>query len=287
VLVGPAGPEALDERAGKRRAVRDPLAWLVRYAEAAAQVDQPRRPAEPLAAAPAELDESVDREEALVRAVELRADMDMDADRIQTCLLGGHEGCERLLGVEAELRPVVRGLDRLVRVRLDAGREPDQYAADGGSVRSFDLLHRVEHEDRAGGRRGLELGVGLVVPVDDQPVPLEAGPPRECELAEGGNVRSEPLVGEQPQDRDVRERLHAVDDERIRVDLPVHPRLREQGLAAVRDERCPEALRELGRGDAADREHALVRSGRVREERERHVRLCRTHRWRFSGGPRG
>ena len=113
--------------------------------------------------------------------------------------------------------------------------------------------------------------VRLVVAVDHQPLGRDAGVLREAQLAEGRHVGAEPLVGEQAQDRDVRERLRPVDDECVRRRGPVRPCARPDRLLAVDDERRAELVRERRRAGAADRQLAVDDLRRVGEELEGRV----------------
>jgi hypothetical protein len=268
--IGPARSEARDERQGERARVGHLLAGGVGHAEPAAEVDEPRRPAQLVAAASAERKEPVDSEQALVGASQLRSDVDMDAEWLEP-VERRLERRERLLWVEPELRLVVRGLDRLVRLRLDSGCKPHQHAAHADLTGSGDLLGRVEHKQRVGRRSRVELGIGLVVPVDDQTVAAHPRASREGELPERRDVCAEPLLREEPEDPDARERLDPVDHERVRVDAPVGACLRDERLAAVDDERRAESLRELRRCDTPQRERARSDLGAVRKELEGHA----------------
>ena len=116
------------------------------------------------------------------------------------------------------------GADRLVRLRLDSRRDADDDAADAGGGRAPGLVERVEDDERAGLGRRAQLLVRLVVPVHEQPLALDPRPLCERELAQRGDVRAEPLLGEQAHQRDVGERLRPVDDERVRHGPLEHPR---------------------------------------------------------------
>ena len=175
---------------------------------------------------------------------ELRADVDVQPVDVEPAARARARRLERVHRAEAELRAVVAGPDRFVRVGLDAGRDADERTPDARSGGALRLVRRVEHDERAGLRRGRELLVGLVVAVDDEPVAREPGRPRERELAERRDVRAEPLLGEQPQQRDVRERLRPVDDERVGCGRAVRACARPQRLLAVDDERRSELLRQ-------------------------------------------
>ncbi len=81
---------------------------------------------------------------------------------------------------------------------------------DAGLGRPLDLVERVDHhEPCAGLGRGAQLLVALVVAVHDEPLAGDSRRPRERQLPERRDVGAEPLLGEQPQQRDVRERLDA------------------------------------------------------------------------------
>ena len=233
----------------------------------AAEVDERRRPRELLAAAAAERDEAVDGEEALVHPRELRADVHVEADRLER-VERLPQRPERGVRIEPELRLVVRGLDRLVRLRPDAGREPQEHPPRARARRPRHLVLGVEDDERAGRRGGLELLVRLVVPVEEQPLAAEAGAERELELAEGRDVGAEPLLPEEPQHGHVRKGLDAEGDERVGVDRPVRARLRDERLAAVDDERRPVLGHQLGGLHTAHDEPAVDELRGVRKELE-------------------
>ena len=153
-------------------------------------------------------------------------------------------------------------------VRFDPGRDADQSPRDSGRPGAFDLLERVEDDERSGGRSSCELFVRLVVPVYDD---VLAGDPRrlgEPKLAERRHVGADSLLGKDPHDRDVREGLRPINDGRIRCGLPVAAGGRPQGLLVVDHERAPVRAHELGGRDAAKRENAAVDPGRVGEKLE-------------------
>jgi hypothetical protein len=162
---------------------------------------------------------------------------------------------------DAELRARVRGADRFVRRRVDAGRESHEHPADARLGCALGLGRRVEDDGRRGGRGGSELLVRLVVAVEDEPFPHDACRLGERELAERRDVGADALVGEHAQQLDVRERLRPVHDERA-------ARLGPDRLLAVDDERGAVGGGELGRGDAAERELAAVDARGIGEELE-------------------
>ena len=104
-----------------------------------------------------------------------------------------------------------------MRFRIDAGRQPKECALDAGGARTRDLLGRVEHEECLRRGCGGELLIGLVVSVEDDSLCRNARPLREFELPEGRDVGTEAELAEQSHDRDVRKRLRAIDDQRLRV----------------------------------------------------------------------
>ena len=171
-------------------------------------------------------------------------------------------------GGEPELRLVVRGLDRLVRDRLDARRQPDEHASHAGRGRRAGSSGASSTTVAPASAAAAQLLVRLVVAVEEDALAGDARRLREGELAERRDVGADALVGEHPQQRDVRERLRPVDDERVRRGVAVRARLRADRLLAVDDERRPVLGRELGRGDAAERELAVRRSGGIGEKLE-------------------
>jgi hypothetical protein len=102
--------------------------------------------------------------------------------------------------------------------------------------------------------------------MEDELLAGEAGALRELELAQRGHVCTEPFRGEEPQQRDVRERLRPVDDECFRFHARVRARTRENSIPAVHEQRRPELRCERGRACAADDELAVLDGGRIGEE---------------------
>ena len=170
---------------------------------------------------------------------------------------------DRVVRRQAELRAVVRGLDRLVRVGLDARRDSDQAALRAERACALELVERVEHDQRAGLRRPAQQLVLLVVPVDHEPVAGDAGAARELELADRRDVRAEALLGEELQHRDRREGLRAVDDERAGRRRGVRARLGVERRLVVDDDRRPELAGELRGAHAAEHELAVLDAGGV------------------------
>ena len=170
--------------------------------------------------------------------------------------------CDEAQGLvrgQPELRSPVARLDRVVRVRVDAGRHPNEHALHAGSSCPLGLVGGVQHDEpdvRLG--RPAKLLVGFVVPVHDDPLARDSRTQRELELAERRDVRPQPRPGEEREQRRVRERLRAVERHRLRRRFAVRARPRPQCLFAVDDERRPELIRELGRPQPADDELAAV-----------------------------
>ena len=137
-----------------------------------------------------------------------------------------------------------------------------------GRAGAVDLLERVHDDERSGlgGRR--ELLVRLVVPVEDEPAAGEAGGLREAKLAERRDVGADPLLGEDPHHREIRERFRPVDDRRLGRGLAVGTGTGAQRRLVVDEERAPVLADEVRGGDAAEREASILEPGRVREEPE-------------------
>ena len=93
--------------------------------------------------------------------------------------------------------------------------------------------------------------------------PAEPRSESERQLARRRDVGAEALLGEQAEDRHRRERLRAVDDERVGRGRAVRPRLRAHGRLVVDDERRPEPLDELRRAQPADRQLTVGDGRRV------------------------
>ena len=181
-------------------------------------------------------------------------------------------GSNRVVGDEPELRLRLRGLDRTMGIGLDPRRDPDQNGFDPGRPRPVAFVECVEDDQSARGRRGAELLVRLVVPVEDDAVARHACSQRELELAACRDVGAEAFAGEQPQQGDVRKRLRPVHDERFGVHARVRTRTREDRFAAVDDERRSVLLRERGRTDSPHGELGPFDGRRVWKELDQLVR---------------
>jgi hypothetical protein len=153
-----------------------------------------------------------------------------------------------------------------VRLRLHPRGDADErplHSCGSGALR---LVGRVEDDERAGRRRRAQLLVGFVVPVHEQPLALDPRPERERQLAEGRDVRAEALLGQEPHQRDVRERLRPVDHERLGRGPLEQPRALAQRVLRVDDERRSEAFRQLRGRDPVDRQHPGLDPGAAREQ---------------------
>ncbi len=108
---------------------------------------------------------------------------------------------EAVLEPEAELRVELAGRDVVVGRRLDPRGDADQHvlAALQQALAALDLVEGVEDQVADAGARGEEdLLVALVVAVHVDAGRVEAGAQRHVQLAAGGDVDREALLGEQP-----------------------------------------------------------------------------------------
>ena len=195
--------------------------------------------------------------------------MQVDARNLEAGFARGRRRSERVGGREAELGAVVGGPDLLVGVRVDSRRDPHERSPHAGRRRPLRLVERVEHDEaHVRLRGGPQLLVALVVAVHDDPLAGDTCPAGELELPERRDVGAEALGREQPQQLDVRERLQAVERERIRGRLAVGARGVQDRLLAVDDERRAELGGEVRGADAADAQLAAFDGGGLGEERK-------------------
>ena len=213
-----------------------------------------------------ELGEERDGEQVRAHVLELRADVDVQALDVESGAERRADGLDRVVLVEPELRAAVAGADRLVRLCLDARRDADEHAANAGGGSPFGLVERVEDDERAGVGGGAQLLVRLVVAVHEQPLAVDPRRPRERELAEGRDVGAESLLREQPQQRDVRERLRPIDDEGLRNGPLEHPRALPERVLGIDDERRAELLREVRDRHPVELQHSCRDPGAAREQ---------------------
>ena len=279
------------ELARELRHVGERFVERVAHAQPAADVEHARSP---VRAAPRDVDQPVDRDDAFVRPRELRADVHVQSHDVEACRRCLRDARNGVVRREPELRLGVSGANGVMRRRLDARCQTDQNRSHTRGSCTVDLLERVQHHQRACLTRRAELRIRLVVSVENEPVTGDPRAQRKLELPERGHVGSDPLGGEQPEHRDVRKRLRPVHDERFGVHARVRARTREQRLPAEHDKRCPEFRRERRCTNAADEQLAILDGGRVGEQLDqraasrstnpgsprRHQAPCSAHRSR-------
>ena len=133
--------------------------------------------------------------------------MNVEAEHVEAARERVLDQRARLRGRKAELRAVVPGADRLVRVGVDAERDAHEHALHPGRGCQLGLVGCVEDDRRALGGCLAEERLVLVVAVHDDLVAREAGGAGERELAGRGDVGADALLAQQAQHGDVGERL--------------------------------------------------------------------------------
>ena len=144
--------------------------------------------------------------------------MGVQPDQLQ--LVGGEHPLDRprrqpVLEPEAELGVELAGLHVAVGRGLDPRRDPDQHPLRRVEqpLAALDLVEGVEDQVADAGAGGEEdLLVGLVVAVHVDAVGVEAGAQGHVQLAAGGDVDREPLLGEEPVGGGAGERLAGEED---------------------------------------------------------------------------
>ena len=274
-IVGVASPaEANASRAADAAAVAqldgvgNGVVGVMADSEAASEVGDAGLPAERVVTGCGELGEPADRLGLRGEVGELRAHVHVQPEHVELPSERIREELSRLVRREAELRPVVPCDDGLVGVRVDSERDPDEHPLDAGDPGELRLVMRIQH-DRSALQRGLaQERLVLVVAVDDEVVTPEPGSTGEGELPRGGDVGPDPLLAEDAEDGEVGERLRAVEDSPVPSGRRAQRAcLEPERLLAVDDERRPEALGELRRRHAPERERAPVGARGVGEER--------------------
>ena len=160
-----------------------------------------------------------------------------------------------------------------MRRGVDARGHAKQDRLDAAELRG-DPLDLVElpqmvddQEPRPGGDGGPDIGVRLVVAVDDEQLSGGACRERVCQLALRGHVHPHALLEQDPQEADGRVRLAPVRRPRAagvaRKRLAVRPCPGSQGRLVVDVERRPVSVRELGERNAADEQPPRLDDGRV------------------------
>src|SRR5262249_2668334 len=127
--------EAADELADRERG----LLGNVAGAEAAAEVDHARRPAELPPPSCREAVEPAHGHERRTEVEQLRPDVRVQPEALRK----SPDRVDRIVWRKPELRPVVCRLDGLVRVRLDPGRYPDEATRRTERARPLELVERV------------------------------------------------------------------------------------------------------------------------------------------------
>ena len=256
--------DRIDVPLGRRR----PLTGRVRRSESATEV---------VDAVVAERRDRSDRLSERLELEQLRADVEVQPDELERRALpqaGDRGGC--LGDREAELRVRLSGRDLLMRVARDAGRDPDQDLLAAAELardplEALELVERVEH-DVAHTRleRLPQLACGLGVAVQIRAPRIEAAPQRQRELAPGGDVARESLLGERPVDGRARERLGGEQD--VEVAVASGERIDERagaGAQVVLDhyvDGSPEFPRKLDRVAAAELEPSALVDARAERQ---------------------
>ena len=199
--------------------------------------------------------------------------MHVEAEHVETPSERVRNRSPRLGRREPELRAVMTGDDRLVRVCVDAERHADEHALDTRSRSEGNLVGSVDDDGSSLPCRFLQKRPVLVVPVHDERGPGESGGTGEPELARRGDVGTDALLGQHPEHGDIRKCLRSVEDAPALADgASQRAGLFAQRLLAVDDERRTESLCEVGRRDPTEPELAVLHTRRLREEIE-HPRI--------------
>ena len=139
------------------------------------------------------------------------------------------------------------------------GREP-VLRVEGGEA--LELVEAVDDDATdAGLPRRLQLGHGLVVAVEDEPVGRHAGGEGDVELAAGGHVEVHPLLVGEARHRQAEERLGGVGDPVTERGHRLAAAGPEVGLVVDEQGRA-EALGQLEHVAPADAEPSVVADGR-------------------------
>ena len=186
-----SGSPAADERfaGGGGRDARElgrfryVVVGVVADPEAAAEVGDACFPAELVTARGGERGEASDGLRLRGEVGKLRADVDVEAEDVEAACERFGDGAACLRRRQAELRAVVPGHDRLVRVGVDTERDADEHPLDACGCRERGLVGRVEHDGSVLVGGLAEQRVVLVVPVHDELGSREPGAARERELA--------------------------------------------------------------------------------------------------------
>ena len=166
---------------------------------------------------------------------------------------------------ETELRIDLAGADELVRVRLDAWRQPHEHAGRSSVffvqvLEPFELVERVDDDRRAHLAGAAELVDTLVVAVQDEPLARRAGGRRDVQLSPRCHVEHHALVERELGHGATQERLRRVGD----AIGEGRDRLSTAGAQVrlvVHEQRRAELARQFVRGTFADRQPAAFVDG--------------------------
>jgi hypothetical protein len=109
--------------------------------------------------------------------------------------------------------------------------------------------------------------------VDDDPLRRDLRRLGVPQLPQRGHVRADALLGQQPHQSYVRERLRPVDDHRVRRAPTIRPRLRADRLLAIDDQRRVELLGQRAHTHPAHTQLAADNLGRIGKQFQHGVRI--------------
>ena len=194
--------------------------------------------------------------------------MDVEPEHVDSAFEGVGDQLQRLRRRQAELRPVVTCADRLVRIRVDTERDPDESALarrprQRARPRRARRAPRPWRPTQAACARN---AVSLLLPWTTSSSPVRpaaranASSPAEATSAPTPSSRSTRRSG------DVRQRLRPERDEAFADRRSQRARTAPERLLAKHDERRPELLGESHGGHPAERELTALDGGRVWEQ---------------------
>src|ERR1700730_15847596 len=125
-------------------------------------------------------------------------------------------------------------------------------------------------------RRSTQLFVRLVVAMEEDALGRNAGGLRERQLTERRHVGADTFLCEHLEQGNVRKRLRAVDDQRVRRLGAVRARLGPDRLLAVDDERRSMLGGEAARGDAAEAQLTGVDAGGIGKKRKHRLLVSKS-----------
>ena len=199
------------------------------------------------------------------RVEELRADVHVHARGLEprSRARRSHRGPPRAAGRTSS--PRARCGSR-VRVGLDPGRDADEDApTPAAAARSTSSSASMTTKARPPRRRGRAPRRSCCSRAR-RAARRGPGPQRERELAERRDVRAEPSAASSRRSGSVRERLDAVDEERVGRSGPVRLAGAQDRRLVVDDERRPVLGGEVREADPGDRQLAVHERGSIGEE---------------------